>query len=143
MLAVAVQGTVYDFDADVVVQAEFAADPAATAAWVAEFREAARIAVRADELQALGEPGTLEQAGHCDGDEAALDKLTRRVGGYIQADVHAWLAHALAAPPGHHRDLAAREAAADLLTPTVAHAALLTELARLLPGVADHLMFAA
>ncbi|MFJ4620815.1 hypothetical protein [Streptomyces sp. NPDC088812] len=38
--------------------------------------------------------------------------LTRRAGGYVQADVDAWLAHALAARLGHYRAPAAREAAA-------------------------------
>ncbi|MFE0351472.1 hypothetical protein [Streptomyces griseoluteus] len=45
------------------------------------------------------------------------------------------LAHALATHLGHYRDPAAREAAAGLLAPPVlAHAALLAELARLVPG---------
>jgi hypothetical protein len=63
----------------------------------------------------------------------------------VQQDVDAWLAHALAAHLGHYRDPAAREAAAGLLTPpALAHAALLTELARLVPGVGvDQLAFAA
>ncbi|MFD4950013.1 hypothetical protein ACFWNT_48025, partial [Streptomyces sp. NPDC058409] len=91
----------------------------------AELREAARIAARADELQALRELGTLEQAEPREGDEAVRDELTRRVGGYVQSDVDAWLAHALAAHLGHYRDPAAREAAAGLPSPLVlAHAAL-------------------
>ncbi|WP_240467968.1 hypothetical protein [Streptomyces dangxiongensis] len=59
--------------------------------------------------------------------------------------VDAWLAHSLAAHLGHHRDPAAREAAAGLLSPPVlAHAALLAELARLVPDAdVDQLAFAA
>ncbi|MFJ6000310.1 hypothetical protein [Streptomyces sp. NPDC092370] len=145
LLADAAPGTGYDPDADDVVQAELAADAAAAAAWEAELREAARIAARADELQALRELGALEQTEPRDGDEAVRDELTRRAGGYVQADVHAWLAHALAAHLGHYRDPAAREAAAGHLTlPVLAHAALLAELARLVPGVdVDQLAFAA
>ncbi|KPI00006.1 hypothetical protein OK074_5954 [Actinobacteria bacterium OK074] len=145
LLADAVPGTVYDPDADDVVQAELAADAAAAATREAELREAARIAARADELQALRELGTLEQAEPRDGDEAVRDELTRRAGGYVQADVDAWLARALATHLGHYRDPAAREEAAGLLTPPVlAHAALLAELARLVPGVDfDQLAFAA
>ncbi|MET7648160.1 hypothetical protein ABZS83_31945 [Streptomyces sp. NPDC005426] len=58
----------------------------------------------------------MEQTEPRDGDEAAREELTRRAGGYVQADVDAWLAHALAAHLGHYRDPAAREAAASLLT---------------------------
>lgn len=63
----------------------------------------------------------------------------------MQDDVDAWLARALATHLGHYRDPAAREVAAGLLTPPVlAHAALLTELLRLVPGVdVDQLAFAA
>ncbi|MEU7596561.1 hypothetical protein AB0B79_26535 [Streptomyces sp. NPDC039022] len=144
LLAAAVPGTVYDPDTDEVVQAELAAD-AAAAAREAELREAARIAARADELQALRRLGTLEQAQPRDGDEAVREELTRRASGYVQADVDAWLARALAAHLGHYRTPAAREAAAGLLPqPVLAHAALLAELARLLPGTdADQLAFAA
>ncbi|MGC5041106.1 hypothetical protein ACLQ2C_36825 [Streptomyces sp. DT73] len=136
---------VYDPQGDVVVQAELAADAAAAAAREAELRKAMRIAARADELQALRELGTLEQTEPRDGDEAVRDELTRRAGGYVQADVDAWLAHALAAHLGHYRDPAAREEAAGLLTPPVlAHAALLAELARLVPGAdVNELAFAA
>lgn len=90
---------------------------------------------RGDELQALRELGTLDHAEPRQGDEAVRDELTRRAGGYIQGDVDAWLARALAA----------REEAVDRLTPPVrAHAALLTELLRLVPGVGvDQLAFAA
>nr|WP_079049706.1 hypothetical protein [Streptomyces torulosus] len=145
LLAAAAPDTVYDPDTDDVVQAELAVDAAAAAAREAELREAARIAARADELQALRELGTLEQTEPRDGDEAVRDELTRRAGGYVQADVDAWLAHALAAHLGHYHDPAAREAAADLLTPPVlAHAALLAQLARLVPSVdVDQLAFAA
>ncbi|MEU1520115.1 hypothetical protein ABZ490_49780 [Streptomyces sp. NPDC005811] len=145
LLADAAPGTVYDPDVDDVVRTELTAEAAAAAVREAELREAARIAARADELQALRELGTLEQTEPRTGDEAARDNLTRRVGGYVQADVDAWLAHALAAHLGHYRDPAAREAAAGLLTPPVlAHAALLAELARLVPGVdVDQLAFAA
>ncbi|MFI1568334.1 hypothetical protein ACH4ZX_35845 [Streptomyces sp. NPDC020490] len=144
LLAAAAPGTVYDPDADDVVRAELAADAAAAAAREAEHREAARVAARADELQALRELGTLEQTEPRDGDEAVRDELTRRAGGYVQADVDAWLAHALAAHLGHYRDPAAREEAAGLLTaPVLAHAALLAELARLVPGSdVDQLAFA-
>lgn len=146
LLADAAPDTVYDPDADDVVQAELAADAAAdAAAREAEQREAARIAARADELQALRELGTLEQTEPREGDEAARDELTRRAGSYVQKDVDAWLAHALAAHLGHYRDPDAREAAADLHpTHLLAHAALLTELAHLAPGAGvDQLAFAA
>ncbi|MFG2631292.1 hypothetical protein [Streptomyces sp. NPDC048473] len=145
LLAVAVPGTVYDPDTDVVVQAELAAEAAAAAAREAELREAARIAARADELQALRELGTLEQTEPRDGDETVRDELTHRAGGYVQADVDAWLAHALAAHLGHYRDPAARETAAGLLPPPLlTHAALLTELSRLVPDAdVDQLAFAA
>lgn len=145
LLADAVPGTVYDPAADDIVQAELAAGAAAAAAREAEPREAARIAARADELQALREMGTLEQTEPCTGDEAVRDELTRRAGGYVQADVDAWLAHALAAHLGHYREPAARKEAAGLLTPPVlAHAALLAELARPVPGAdVDQLAFAA
>lgn len=145
LLADAVPGTVYDPDTDDVVQAELAADTAAAAAREAELREAARVAARADELQALRELGTLEQTEPREGDEAVRDELTRRAGSYVQQDVDAWLAHALAAHLGHYLDPAAREAAADLLpTQLLAHAALLTELAHLAPGAGvDQLAFAA
>ncbi|MFF1918454.1 hypothetical protein ACFVYE_44480 [Streptomyces sp. NPDC058239] len=81
LLAAAAPGTVYDPDTDVVVQAELAAEAAAVAAREAELREAARIAGRADELRALRELGTLEQAEPREGDEAARDELTRHAGG--------------------------------------------------------------
>ncbi|UXY17613.1 hypothetical protein N8I84_01695 [Streptomyces cynarae] len=106
LLADAAPGTVYDPDTDDVIRAELAAE-AAAAAQEAELREAARIAARADELQALRELGTLEQTGPREGDEAARDELTRRAGGYVQADVDAWLAYALAARIGHYADPAA------------------------------------
>ncbi|MFE4692173.1 hypothetical protein ACFRH6_19245 [Streptomyces sp. NPDC056749] len=133
-----------DPDTDDVVQAELAADAAATAAREAELREAMRIAARADELQALRELGTLEQTEPRHGDEAIRDELTRRAGGYVQADVDDWLARSLAAHLGHYRDPAAREEATGLLTPPLlAHAALLTELSHLAPGVdVDQLAFA-
>ncbi|MET9736445.1 hypothetical protein ABZZ79_39295 [Streptomyces sp. NPDC006458] len=139
LLAAASAGTLYDPDTDDVVQAELAANREAAA------REAQRIAARADELQALRELGTLEQTETRYGDEAVRDELTGRAGGYVQADVDAWLAHALAAHLGHYRDPAAREAATGLLPPPVlAHAALLAEFARLVPGGrADELAFAA
>ncbi|WP_037628980.1 MULTISPECIES: hypothetical protein [Streptomyces] len=145
LLAAAAPGTVYDPDVDDVVQAELAADAAAAAAREAELREAARIAARADELQALRKLGTLEQTEPRDGDEAVRDELTRRADGYVQTDVDAWLAHALAAHRGHYRDPVARETAAGLLPPPVlAHAALLAGLARLVPGAdVDELAFAA
>ncbi|MEV7282644.1 hypothetical protein [Streptomyces sp. NPDC093111] len=145
LLAAAPAGTVYDPDTDTVVQAELAAEAAAAAAREAELREAARVAARADELQALRELHALEQTEPRDGDEAVRDELTRRAGGYVQADVDAWLARALAAHRGHYADPAAREAAAGLLPPPVlAHAALLAELVRLVPGVdMDQLAFAA
>ncbi|MGF3135555.1 hypothetical protein ACQV4C_30805 [Streptomyces albidoflavus] len=145
LLAAAPTGTLYDPDTDVVVRAELEADAAAAAAREADLREARRIAARADELQALRELGTLEQTEPRVGDEAVRDELTRRAGGYVQADVDGWLARALAAHRGHYRDPAAREEAPGLLTPPVlAHAALLTELARLVPGAdVDQLAFAA
>ncbi len=145
LLADAPPGTVYDPDTDNIVRAELAADAAAAAVREAELREAMRIAARADELQALRELGTLEQAEPRTGGEAVRDELTRRAGGYVQADVDAWLARALATHLGHYRDPAAREVAAGLLTtPVLAHAALLAELLRLVPGVdVGQLAFAA
>lgn len=138
-------GTVYDPDADDVVQAELATDAAAAASREAELREAARIAARADELQALRELGTLEQTEPREGDEAVRDELTRRAGSYVQPDVDAWLARALAAHRGHYADPAAREAAAGLLhPPLLAHAALLAALAQVVPGAdVAQLQFAA
>lgn len=146
LLADAAPGTVYAPEADDVVRAELAA-AAAAAAREAELREAARIAARADELEALRELGTLEQTEPRHGDEAVRDELTRRAGSYVEVDVDAWFAYALAAHLGHYRDPAAREDAAGLLpAPVLAHAALLAELARLVPGVGvgvDQLAFAA
>jgi len=145
LLADAAPDTVYDPGVDVVVQEELAAEAAAAAVREAEWREAQRIAARADELQALRELGTLEQTEPREGDEAVRDELTRRAGSYVQQDVDAWLAHALAAHLGHYRDPAAREAAAGLLpAPVLAHAALLAELARLVPAAdTGQLAFAA
>ncbi|MFF8280083.1 hypothetical protein ACF05T_28995 [Streptomyces lateritius] len=145
LLAAAASGTVYDPDSDVVVQAELAAEAEAAAAQEAELRETARITARADELQVLRDLGTLEQTDPAEGDEAVRDELTRRADSYVQADVDAWLAYALAAHLGHYADPAARAAAAGLLPPPVlTHAALLAELARLVPGTGiDQLTFAA
>ncbi|TBO60226.1 hypothetical protein EYS09_07835 [Streptomyces kasugaensis] len=145
LLAAAPAGTLYDPDTDPVVREELDADAAAAAAREADLREAARVAARADELQALRELHALEQTEPRAGDEAARDELTRRAGGHVQADVDGWLAHALAAHLGHYRDPAAREEAAGLLSPPVlAHAALLAELARLVPGTdMEQLAFAA
>ncbi|MFF8505810.1 hypothetical protein ACF07L_34925 [Streptomyces anulatus] len=146
LLVGATPGTVYDPDADDVVRAELAADAAAGAAREAELREAMRIAARADELQALRELHALDQAEPRTGDEAVRDELTRRAGGFIQDDIDAWLARALATHLGHYRDPAAcEEAVASLLTsPVLAHAALLAELLRLVPGADVHqLAFAA
>ncbi|WP_198545725.1 hypothetical protein [Actinacidiphila yeochonensis] len=144
LLAAAGPGAVYDPGTDDVAQAELAADAAAAAAREAELREAARVGARADELQALRELGTLAQAEPRQGDEAVRDLLTRRAGHYVQADVDAWFAHALASHRGHYADPAAREAAADLLPhPVLTHAALLAALARLQPGAdVDQLAFA-
>ncbi|MFD0007125.1 hypothetical protein ACFVJ4_32500 [Streptomyces sp. NPDC127178] len=76
----------------------------------------------------------LEQTDPREGDEAVRDELTRRAGSYVQKDVDAWLAYALAAHRGHYADPAARETAAGLLPPPLlTHAALLAELARLVP----------
>ncbi|MEV7470859.1 hypothetical protein AB0O20_30795 [Streptomyces kronopolitis] len=117
-------GGIYDPDTDAAVQDERLADAASAARREAAAREAQRVAARADELQALRELGTLEQTDPRTGDEAVRDELTRRAGGYVQTDVDAWLAHALAAHRGHYGDPAAREDAAGLLTPPVlAHAA--------------------
>jgi hypothetical protein len=141
----AAPGAVYDPGADVVVQEELAAEAAAAAAREAELREAQRIAARADELQALRELGTLEHTEPREGDEAVRDELTRRAGSYVQKDVDAWLAHALAAHLGHYRDPAARATAAGLLArPVLTHAALLSALAHLAPDTdMDQLAFAA
>ncbi|UXY33253.1 hypothetical protein [Streptomyces sp. HUAS TT20] len=145
LLAAAAPGTVYAPDTDDVVQAELAAEAAAAAEREVQLREAQRIAARADELQALRELGTLEQTDPREGDEAVRDELTRRAGSYVQTDVDAWLAHALAAHRGHYAGPAAREAAAGLLPPPLlAHAALLAELARLVPDASPgQLAFAA
>ncbi|MFI1314615.1 hypothetical protein ACH4TS_31445 [Streptomyces albidoflavus] len=116
LLAAAPAGTAYDPDTDPVVQGELAAEAAAAADREAAVREAQRVAARADELQALRELHALDRAEPRDGDEAVRDELTRRAGGYVQADVDAWLARALAAHRGHYRDPADREAAAGLLT---------------------------
>ncbi|MFG2716620.1 hypothetical protein ACGFX2_39820 [Streptomyces goshikiensis] len=138
-------GGPYDPDDDAVVQEKLAAEAAAAEAREAEQRAAARVAARADQLQALRERGTLEQTEPREGDEATRDELTRRAGSYVQPDVDAWLARALAAHRGHYADPAAREAAAGLLHPPVlAHAALLTALTQLVPGTdVDQLPFAA
>ncbi|WMI61849.1 hypothetical protein RBH85_35850 (plasmid) [Streptomyces rochei] len=114
LLAAASAGTVYDPDTDHVVQAEIAADREA------ELREAMRMADRAEELQAVRELDALEQTDPRDGDEAARDELTRRAGGYAQADVDAL---AFAAPLATTEPEAAR-ALADFL-------------ARAHPGTAD------
>ncbi|MBH1939114.1 hypothetical protein I5Q34_33480 [Streptomyces sp. AV19] len=145
LLADAAPGTVYDPDADDVVQAELAAEAEDAAAREAAVLEAQRVAARADELRALRELGTLEQTEPRDGDEAARDELTRRAGPYVQADVDAWLARALAAHRGHYADPTARQTAAGLLPqPVLAHAALLSALARLVPAAGmDELAFAA
>jgi hypothetical protein len=144
LLAAAAPDTAYGQDADDVVQAELAADAAVAAARGAELREAARVGARADELQALRELGTLEQTEPREGDEAVRDELTRRAGSYVQADVDAWFAHALAAHRGHYRDPAARQPRPICRRSCWPHAALLTELAHLVPGAGvDHLAFAA
>ncbi|MGW6540124.1 hypothetical protein ACWGBV_12975 [Streptomyces sp. NPDC055051] len=65
----------------------------------------------------LRELGTRERTEPRTGDEAVRDERARRAGGYAQADVNTWPAHALAAHRGHDRDPAAREPAAGLLTP--------------------------
>ncbi|MFF8609622.1 hypothetical protein ACF06X_27270 [Streptomyces sp. NPDC015346] len=69
LLAAGAPGTVYDPDADVVVQADLAAEAAARDA---EPREAAGIAASADKLQALRDV-TLEQTEPDKGDEAIRD----------------------------------------------------------------------
>ncbi|MEU4733150.1 hypothetical protein [Streptomyces sp. NPDC023588] len=119
-LPAAAPGTVYNPDAEDAVQTELAADAAAAVSREAELREAARIAARADELQALRELGTLEQTAPREADEAVPDELTRRAGSYVQPDVDAWLARALAAHRRHYVGPAAREAAAFHGTATVA-----------------------
>ncbi|OKI51972.1 hypothetical protein AMK17_32455 [Streptomyces sp. CB00072] len=139
LLADAPPGTVYDPVTDDVVRAELAADAAAAAARETELREAMRIAARADEFQALRELGTLAQSEPREGDEAVRDELTRRAGGYVQADVDAWLARALAAHLGHYRDPGRTRGSR-----RPAPAALLAELARLVPGTdIGQLVFAA
>jgi hypothetical protein len=144
LLAAAGPGAVYDPEGDDVARAELAADAAAAAARQVDLREQARIEARADELQALRELGTLAQAEPQPGDEAVRDLLTRRAGHYVQTDVDAWFAHALATGRGHYADPAARQAATDLLPyPVLTHAALLAALARLQPGTGvDQLAFA-
>ncbi|XQE90375.1 hypothetical protein ACN24M_39125 [Streptomyces microflavus] len=79
-----------------------------------------RIAARADELQALRELGTLDQAEPREGDEAVRDELTRQAGGYVQDDVDAWFAGALAPQV---RPVTARGPAPALRPPASAHAA--------------------
>ncbi|MFG2841036.1 hypothetical protein ACGFYE_39325 [Streptomyces zaomyceticus] len=54
--------------------------------------------------QVLCKLGALEQTEARDGDETVRDKLTRRAGGHVQADVDARRAHALAAHLGHYRN---------------------------------------
>ncbi|MFG2902640.1 hypothetical protein ACGFZH_36865 [Streptomyces zaomyceticus] len=82
--------------------------------------------------QVLCKLGALEQTEARDGDETVRDKLTRRAGGHVQADVAARRAHALAAHLGHYRNPAPPQAAVGLLpTAALAHAALLTDLDRL------------
>lgn len=144
LLAAAGPDAVYDPQSDDVARAELAADAAAAAAREADLRETARIEARANELQALRDLGTLAQAEPRQGDEAVRDLLTRRAGHYVQADVDAWFAHALATGRGHYADPAARQAAADLLPrPIPTHATLLAALARLQPGAdVDQLAFA-
>ncbi|MEU0103489.1 hypothetical protein [Streptomyces sp. NPDC006267] len=104
-----------------------------------------RTAARTDEPRALRDLGTLAQSEPREGDEAVRDELTRRAGGYIQTGVDTWLAHALVAHLGHYRAPDARETAVGLLPPPVlAHAALLAELVRPVPGTdVDQLAFAA
>lgn len=131
----AVTGGPYDPDDDAVVQEELAAEAAAAVARDAEQRDAARVADRADQLQALRDRGVLEETDPREGDEAARAELTRWASLYVQQDVDAWFAVALAAHRGHYADPAAREAATALLpAPVLAHAALLSALTRLVPG---------
>ncbi|MGV9419926.1 hypothetical protein ACWDO6_20780 [Streptomyces sp. NPDC003674] len=87
----------------------------------------------------------LDQAEPAKGDKTIRDQLTRRAGGYIQADVDGWLAHALAAHLGHYRDPAVREEATGLLPPpALAHASLLADSPAWSPDVdMDQLTFAA
>ncbi|MFI2913972.1 hypothetical protein ACG2OD_37850 [Streptomyces sp. PDY-4] len=133
-----------DLADDVRGLAELAADAAAAAAREAEHHEAARVAARADELQALRGLGTLEQTEPRTRDEAVRDELTRRADGYVQADVDAWLAHALAAHLGHYRDPAAREPPLAFSPRRSSHTPRCSPNSRLVPDVSvDQLAFAA
>ncbi|MFB7068065.1 hypothetical protein [Streptomyces sp. NPDC056290] len=78
-----------------------------------------------------------------EGDEAARDEPVRRAGGYVQTDVDAWLAQALATGRGHYADSAAGLLPAPVRVHTTA---LLTAPHRLAPDTdtdVDELGFAA
>jgi len=102
----------------------------------AAVREAYRIAIRADDLHVPRELGTLEQAEPREGDEAVRDELTHR--GVVRPGRCRCLARPRsAARCGHYAAPAAREAGAGLLPlPVLAHAVLLSALARLVPAAA-------
>ncbi|MEV4190331.1 hypothetical protein [Streptomyces toxytricini] len=102
LLAAARPGTGYDPAAATSSRPSSPPTPRPAAAREAELREAVRIVARANHLQVLRDLGTLNQAEPAGGDEAARDELTRRAGGYVQADVDAWLAYALAVHRGHY-----------------------------------------
>ncbi|MFE5902494.1 hypothetical protein ACFQ67_34505 [Streptomyces sp. NPDC056488] len=142
----AATGGPYDPDTDIVVQKELAADRRREEAEQQRRQEQQQqLADRAEELARLGEAGRLDRSVPTRaGDEAARDILDDR-GDYRAAKVDAWFARALADQSGHYTDPAARAAAVDLLPVFVrAHAALLAELARLVPGARAHeLAFAA
>ncbi|MFF0097235.1 hypothetical protein ACFYSF_46105 [Streptomyces canus] len=132
LLADPAPDTVYDTDADDVVQEEFAADAAAADAREAELREAARIAARpmSSRRCASSAPWTNSSCG-----PPRTCRKTSTPGS----------PHALAAHLGYYADPAVRAAAADLLpTHLLTHAALLTELPHLAPNAGvDQLAFAA
>ncbi|MDX3696416.1 hypothetical protein PV726_40195 [Streptomyces europaeiscabiei] len=116
LLADAAPDPVYDPDTDDVVQAELAADAAASAAREAELQETARIAARADELQALRELGTRSRPSPARATKPPGTNSPGGPGSYVQKDDDAWLAHALAAPRGlrgSRRPRGRRRSAAD------------------------------
>ncbi|MEW2373396.1 hypothetical protein AB0940_29090 [Streptomyces sp. NPDC006656] len=138
----AATGGPYDPDADVVGQAELAADRRREEAEQQRRQEQQQLAYRAEELARLGGAGRLDRSVPTRaGDEATRDLLDDR-GDYRAAKVGAWLARALADQFGHYADPAARAAAVGLLpVPVRACAAMLAALARTGAPIEDDLEF--
>ncbi|MEV6397112.1 hypothetical protein AB0M39_20415 [Streptomyces sp. NPDC051907] len=136
-------GAVYDPDADDVVQAELAANAAAAAAREAELREAARLAPTSSRRCASWArwsrpspvPGTKPSGTNSPGARAGTSRPTSTDGSRTP-----WpraSGTTATRPP-------ARKQPGLLTPPVLAHAALLAELARLVPGAdVDQLAFAA